>query len=101
VKKGRRQDAAIRRQILNIRIRYAPVSARSAAMIATLQSQLNRLWPRPIHRCEYPRCAVPGGRFFIGRTKDCPVCCRRHPSRKTRSRHRQAAVRRQARGFRV
>ena len=53
------------------------------------QAELDRLWSRAIRRCEYaPDCEIPGGRYFVGRSKECPDCRTRH-SRVTGYRHRR------------
>lgn len=78
----RRREARLRqRQLMRS-------NTEAERVIRDLQRQLGALWPKPLRRCAYPGCAVAGGRFFVGRTKDCPDCRRRYPARKTRYRHR-------------
>lgn len=90
------------------------------ALVDRLTSELHRLWKerRSVRRCQHRRCPVPGGRWFViprpkrwrpvakrsrknahgqpsrkqsPRAVDCPYC-RRSWSRRTRSRHRRAAI---------
>jgi hypothetical protein len=87
--RAERELEAIGRERFNVSLPSKPATRRTAAVIAKLQSQLHRLWRRSLRRCQYPACAIPGGRLFVGKTKDCPRCRNSQPSRKTRYRHRQ------------
>ena len=60
------------------------------ALVARLRSQWDALGTRALRKCSDPKCAVPGGRYFIAQrnSRDCPYC-RRSRSKSTRWRHRQ------------
>ena len=78
------RDAAMRSANLGRRLK---VTSR-VPEFTFLQSEFEQLWKRAIRRCEYPRCKVPGGRYFVGRAKECGDCRATH-SRTTGFLHRR------------
>jgi hypothetical protein len=61
-------------------------SRKTAALLAELLRQFETLWKATVNRCEYPLCGIGGGRYYSGRSKECPKC--QLISRTSRWRHR-------------
>jgi hypothetical protein len=95
VETSRRRFGESARARADLAGRPAPIlrvflSASEIAALQPLQAEFEALWRRAVRRCEYVHCAIPGGRYYVGRSKECLECRSAH-SRVTGFRHRKAA----------
>lgn len=92
--KNRRAEAKDRAERLAYGLQVMDPTARIAisrdirAALKPLNMELAALCRKALRRCHYPGCDIAGGRFFVGRSRECDACRQAH-SRRTGLRHRK------------